>query len=382
MTTVARANVDTSVTIRKVSTKADLKTFIDYPYKKYANDPLWVPPLRMDEWDKFNPKKNPFFEHARMELFLAERNGKVVGRIAAIDNDAHNDVYKGDNLAFFGFFEAEDQGAATALFSKVETYAKSVGRTHVRGPVNPSMDDGAGFQLNGYDTMPYIMMIQNPPEYPKFAEAAGYAKVKDLYAFKLLASIGISDKLKKLAERVRKRTNFTIRPLNMRDYGNEVQRVLDFYNEEWEANWGHIQYTDKQAKLLAKQLKLIVDPELILFMEIDGNIIGVGMGFPDANQMLKKIKDGRLIPYGILPFLNKRKIINRTRMTILGVRKPYRNKGLELVLIDEFARRAVARGYEECECSWELEDNEAINNGIIAAGGELYKTYRMYQKDL
>jgi GNAT superfamily N-acetyltransferase len=108
----------------------------------------------------------------------------------------------------------------------------------------------------------------------------------------------------------------------------------------------------------------------------------VGMGFPDANQLLKKIRDGRLIPYGILPFLNKRKLINRTRMTILGVRKPYRNKGLEIVLIDEFARRAVERGYEECECSWELEDNEAINNGIIAAGGELYKTYRMYQKDL
>jgi GNAT superfamily N-acetyltransferase len=382
MTTLSRESVDTSVTTRQVSTKTDLSRFISYPYKKYTNDPLWVPPLRMDEWDKFNPKKNPFYEHARMELFLAERNSKVVGRVAAIDNDAHNTVYKGDNLAFFGFFEAEDQGAATALFKAVETYAKSVGRSHVRGPVNPSMDDGAGFQLNGYNTMPYLMMIQNPPEYPKFAEAAGYSKIKDLYAFRLQSSIGISDRLKKLAERVRKRMDFTIRPLNMRDYDNEVQRVLDFYNEEWESNWGHIKYTDKQAKLLAKQLKLIVDPELILFMEMGGKIIGVGMGFPDANQMLKKIKDGRLIPYGILPFLNKRKIINRTRMTILGVRKPYRNKGLELVLIDEFARRAVARGYLECECSWELEDNEAINKGIIAAGGELYKTYRMYQKNL
>jgi GNAT superfamily N-acetyltransferase len=382
MTTATRESVDTSVTIRKVSTKADLKTFIDYPYKKYANDPLWVPPLRMDEWDKFNPQKNPFYEHARMELFLAERNGKIVGRIAAIDNDAHNDVYEGDNLAFFGFFEAEDQGVATALFSEVEKYAKSVGRSHVRGPVNPSMDDGAGFQLDGYDTVPYIMMLQNPPQYPQFAEASGYSKIKDLYAFRLYARIGISEKIKKLAERVRKRTPFTIRSLNMRDYDNEVQRVLDFYNEEWEANWGHIKYTDKQAKLLAKQLKLIVDPELIFFMDIDGKNVGVGMGFPDANQLLKKVRDGRLIPYGILPFLNKRKIINRARMVILGVRKPYRNKGLEIALIDEFARRAVERGYEECECSWELEDNEAINNGIIAAGGELYKTYRMYQKDI
>lgn len=382
MTTATHAPVDTSVTIRKVSSKADLKTFIDYPYKKYANDALWVPPLRMDEWDKFNPEKNPFYEHARMKLFFAERNGKVVGRIAAIDNDAHNSVYKGDNLAFFGFFEAEDQGAATALFNEVEHYAKSVGRSHVRGPVNPTMDDGAGFQLNAYDTTPYLMMIQNPPEYPRFAEAAGYSKIKDLYAFRLVSSIGISDKIKKLAERVRKRINFTIRALDMRDYDNEVQRVLDFYNEEWEANWGHIKYTDKQAKLLAKQLKLIVDPELISFMELDGKVIGVGMAFPDANQLLKKIKGGRLIPFGILPFLNKRKIITRTRMTILGVRKPYRNKGLEIVLIDEFAKRALARGYLECECSWELEDNEAINNGIIAAGGELYKTYRMYQKDL
>jgi GNAT superfamily N-acetyltransferase len=382
MTTATHAPVDTSATVRKVTSKADLKTFIDYPYQKYANDPLWVPPLRMDEWDKFNPKKNPFYEHARMELFLAERNGKVVGRIAAIDNDAHNNVYKQDNMAFFGFFEAEDQAAATALFAEAERFAKAAGRSHLRGPVNPTMDDGAGFQLNAYDTTPYLMMIQNPPEYPKFVEAAGYAKIKDLYAFKLVSSIGISDKIKKLAERVRKRINFTIRPLNMRDYDNEVQRVLDFYNEEWEANWGHIKYTEKQAKLLAKQLKLIVDPELISFMALDGKVIGVGMAFPDANQLLKKIRGGRLIPFGILPFLNKRKIINRTRMTILGVRKPYRNKGLEIVLIDEFAKRALARGYVECECSWELEDNEAINNGIIAAGGELYKTYRMYQKDL
>jgi GNAT superfamily N-acetyltransferase len=371
-----------NIAICKVTTKTDLKRFIDYPYKKYANDPLWVPPLRMDEWDKFNPKKNPFYEHARMELFLAERNRKVVGRIAAIDNDAHNNVYKQDNLAFFGFFEAEDQAVASALFAEAERFAKAAGRSHIRGPVNPTMDDGAGFHLNAYDTMPYIMMIQNPPEYPRFVEAAGYSKIKDLYAFRLHSSIGISDKIKKLAERVRKRLNFTIRPLNMHDYDNEVQRVLDFYNEEWEANWGHIKYTEKQAKLLAKQLKLIVDPELISFMELDGKVIGVGMAFPDANQLLKKIRGGRLIPFGILPFLNKRKIINRTRMTILGVRKPYRNKGLEIVLIDEFARRALARGYLECECSWELEDNEAINNGIIAAGGELYKTYRMYQKNL
>ena len=368
-------------TIHKITSKADLKRFIDYPYQKYANDPLWVPPLRMDEFDKFNPKKNPFYEHARMDLYLAEQNGKIVGRIAAIDNDIHTQLYPQDNLAFFGFFEAENQDAANALLQTVETWAKSLGRNTLRGPVNPTMDDGVGFQLDAFDTTPYVMMNQSPAEYPRFIEAAGYSKIKDFYAWKLTEE-KVSGTTTRLAERVRKRLNFTIRTLNMKDYNNEVKKLVDFYNEEWEANWGQTKYTEKEAIRLGQQLKLIIDPNVVLFLEMDQKLVGLALGFPDANQLLHKIKGGRLIPFGILPFLNRRKIITRLRTVMLGVRKAYRNKGLEMVLIDEYVRRGLARGYNESECSWTLEDNHAINNGIEAAGGWVYKTYRLYQKDI
>jgi GNAT superfamily N-acetyltransferase len=370
-----------TIIIRRVTTKPDLKCFIDYPYQKYARDPVWVPPLRMDEFDKFNPKKNPFYEHARMDLFVAEQNRKIVGRIAAIDNDIHTQLYPQDKLAFFGFFEAETQAVASALLQTVETWAKSLGRAHVRGPVNPTMDDGVGFQLDAFDTTPYVMMNQNPPEYPSLVEAAGYGKIKDFYAW-MLTQEKLSDTTKRLADRIRKRLNFTIRTLNMKDYDNEVKRLVDFYNDEWEANWGQTKYTSKEAIRLGQQLKLIIDPNVVLFLEMDNQLVGLALGFPDANQLLHKIKGGRLIPFGIIPFLNRRKIITRLRTVMLGVRKAYRNKGLEMVLIDEYVRRGLERGYTESECSWTLEDNHAINNGIEAAGGWVYKTYRLYQKKL
>jgi GNAT superfamily N-acetyltransferase len=370
-----------TVTIHKVTTNSDLKRFIDYPYQKYAHDPVWVPPLRMEEFDKFNPKKNPFYEHARMDLYLAEQSGKVVGRIAAIDNDIHTQLYPQDNLAFFGFFEAENQVVTDALLQTVEAWAKSLGRAHLRGPVNPSMDDGVGFQLDAFDTTPYVMMNQNPHEYPGFIEAAGYSKIKDFYAWKLTKE-SFSAATTRLADRIRKRLTFTIRTLNMKDYDNEVKRLVDFYNEEWEANWGQTKYTSKEALRLGQQLKLIVDPNVILFLEMDNQLVGLALGFPDANQLLHKIKGGRLIPFGIIPFLNRRKIITRLRTVMLGVRKAYRNKGLEMVLIDEYVRRGLERGYTESECSWILEDNHAINNGIEASGGWIYKRYRLYQKDI
>ena len=154
--------------VYEVTTKAHKKRFIEYPYKHYKDNNYWVPPLRIAEWDRFNPKKNPFFDHARVKLFLAERNSEIVGRIAGIDNDSHNLTHN-ENLAFFGFFEAKDKEVATQLFKVVEAWAKSLGRNALRGPVNLSMDDGAGFQIDAFDTSPYIMMPYNGPEYPDYS---------------------------------------------------------------------------------------------------------------------------------------------------------------------------------------------------------------------
>lgn len=369
------------ISVLPVSSPRDLQRFIEYPYKKYANQPNWVPPLRRSEKEKFDKTKHPFYEHANMTLFLAERNNKVVGRIAVIDDEFHNEIHH-ENLLFFGFFEAEDADSAEQLYKVVEAHAAKLGRGRIRGPVNPSMNDGAGFQVDAFDTLPYIMTPQNPAEYPIWTEKAGYKKVKDLYAWRFDATSGLSERLTMVAERVKKRYKLSFRGLSMKRYNEDVDKLLSFYNDVWQDNWGQIAYTDKEAKQLAKDMKPIVDPEMIIFMELEGQLAGLAVGFPDANQVLVKVRNGKLFPSGLIHFLNKRMLIDRIRLPILGITPDFRNKGLEAVLIKEFFDRGLKRDYKAAECSWVLEDNEAMNKGIKLAGGELYKTYRLYQKEL
>ena len=370
-----------SARVRGVGSRADLKRFINYPYQKYRNDPHWVAPLRISEWERFNPKKNPFYAHARMDLFLAERNGEVVGRVAAIDDDLHNQTH-GDNLAFFGFLEAADEAVAGALLTHVETWAKDLGRSALRGPANPSMNDGAGFQIDAFDTDPYVMMPSNPPEYPQYVEHLGYHKVKDLYAWMFDHHKSDFARLHRLAERTKKRYPLTVRtPDVKRHFEEELGVVKHFYNEVWENNWGFVKYTDAEFDQLAAELKLIVDPDVVIFLEIGGEVAGLALVLPNLNQVFKKM-NGRLLPFGFAHYLNRKRIISEARLPILGVVPEHRRKGLELVLIDEVIKRTRAKGYMRGECSWILEDNSEMNKGIAAAGAELYKKYRIYQKEL
>ena len=367
--------------ISQVTSRRDLRRFIDYPYQKYKDDPHWVPPLRMSEWERFNPKKNPFYEHARMDLFLAERKGEVVGRIAAIDDELHNQTH-GDNLAFFGFFEAADEEVAQVLLNHVEAWAKNLGRNALRGPANPSMNDGAGFQLDAFDTDPYVMMPSNPSEYPRYVERSGYHKAKDLYAWMFDHYQSDFERLHRLAERVRKRYHPVARtPDIKKHFEAELATVKHFYNEVWEHNWGFVKYTDAEFDHLAAELKLIVDPDVVIFLELNGETVGLALVLPNLNQVFKKM-NGRLLPFGFIHYLNRAKIIGEARLPILGVVPEHRRKGLELVLIDEVIQRTRAKGYMRGECSWILENNDEMNKGIAAAGAELYKTYRIYQKSL
>ncbi len=375
---MAHAN---AVTVRPVTGKRDLDTFIGYPYKLYKNDPYWVPPLRMSERERFDPKKHPFYQHAVVDLFLAERSGRVVGRVAAIDDDNHNATHH-DNLAFFGFFEAEDGEVAGELFKAVETWARNRGRSVLRGPANPSMNDGSGFQLDGFDTEPYVMMPSNPPAYSHYAEAAGYTKAKDLYAWLFNHYESDFSRLHRLAERARKRYPLTLRTPDLkRNFEAELGTVKHFYNEVWENNWGFVKYTEAEFDHLAAELKLIVDPEIVIFLELGGKTAGLALTLPDANQVFKKM-NGRLFPFGFVHYLNRKRIINQARLPILGVIPEHRNKGLELVLIDEVIKRTREKGYMKGECSWILEDNDGINKGIAATGATVYKTYRLFQKAL
>ncbi len=368
------------IDVGKVETRRELSAFVDLPYKKYAGDPVFVPPLRMGELDKLNEKKYPFYKNASRTLYLARRDGRVVGRVACIDNRAHNRQF-GENLAFFGFFEAEDDEVAAALYRTVEDEARALGRTAVRGPVNPTMDDGAGFQIDAFDTRPFIMMPQNPPAYPAWAEASGYRKAKDLYAWLVDITAGIPERLPRMAARVRRRYDVTVRSADMKQFKREVELLKRIYTVAWEQNWGQVRATDEEFDFMASDLKLIMEPEMALFLEYKGETVGVAITIPDANQVFAKF-NGRLLPTGLFHLLNRKRIINQGRLAILGVLPEYRNKGFDILLIDESVRRGQALGWTGGECSWILEDNDAMNNGIAATGATLYKTYRMYQKEL
>ena len=369
-----------STKIRAATSRADRERFIKYPFARYRDEEHWVPPLLISEREQFDPKKNPFYEHARIDLFLAERDGEVVGRVAAIDDDNHNRTHD-ENLLFFGFFEAGDGEAAEALLARVEELARELGREAVRGPVNPSLNHSGGLLIDAFDSDPYVMMPYNPPEYPRYVEAAGYRKVKDLYAW-IFESEWEIRKIGRLAERVRRRhERLVIRAVDMKRWDEELERFRDLYNRSWERNWGFVRYTDAEFDHLASELRLIIDPDIVLFLEVDGHVAGLAFGLPDTNQVLKRMR-GRLLPFGIFQFLNRKKIIDQGRLPILGLMPEYRNKGLDLVLMHEICKRSPAKGYKRGEGSWVLEDNRAMNRALETAGATLYKTYRIYQKEI
>lgn len=366
--------------VRSVGSHADLKRFIKYPFAKYRDDPHWVPPLLITEREQFNLKKNPFYEHARIYLFLAYRAGEVAGRVAAIDDDNHNRTHD-DNLLFFGFFEAEDEEAARVLLARVEELGRELGREAIRGPANPSLNHSAGLLTCAFDSDPYVMMPYNPPEYPRYVEQIGYRKVKDLYAWLFEREWEVK-KIGRLAERVRRRhDDLVIRPVDMKRWDEELDRFRDLYNRSWERNWGFVRYTDAEFDQLAREFKMILDPELVALAEVDGKLAGITVLLPDVNQVFKRMR-GRLLPFGIFHFLRRNRIIDQMRLPILGVAPEHRNKGFELAMIYELYGRAMAKGYKRCEASWTLEDNRAMNHVIEAGGAKHYKTYRIYQKEI
>lgn len=368
------------ISVTRVHGKKDLREFIDYPYKKYRGEPNWVAPLRLSQFELLNPAKNPFWQHARGSFYLARENGRVSGRVALIDDDLHNEIH-GENLAFFGFFEAESEPAARKLLAAVEGEARSLGRTALRGPVNPTMNDGPGFQIDAFQERPYVMMPQNPPHYPAWVEAAGYAKVKDLYAFHLDNRGDTPERLKRIATRVRERYEPVVRPANLKRFGEEVKLLQRIHTAAWEKNWGQVPFTDAEIAHLATELKLIINPELALFLEYRGEPVAVCLAIPDLNQVLARF-NGRLLPTGLFHLLSLKRTVTRARLAMLGVLPEHRRRGFEAVLIDEVMRRGRAQGITEGELGWTLEDNSGINNAILASGGRHYKTYRLLQKAL
>jgi hypothetical protein len=365
--------------VREAASASDRRRFIAYPYTRNRSDPHWIPPLRMSERERLTPPKNPFFAHADLALFLARRNGNVVGRIAAIDDRLHNETH-GDNVAMFGFFEAEDAASAHALLDTVEQWSAEHGRRAVRGPLNPSLNESAGLLVDGFDTDPMLLMPHNPPEYAGFIEAAGYSKVKDLYAWIYDLDRGVEPAMAKIAARLRDRHGITVRPLRLSEFDREVERLWVIYSGAWERNWGFVAPTPEEFRRIAAELRPIFDPRCAVCAEVDGKPVACAIAVPDINQALKGT-GGRLFPLGLVRLLGRRWIIDQIRLLLLGILPEYRPYGIYPLLIAQLHRQ-VFPAYRRIEFSWVLEDNRDINRPLELAGARRYKTYRIYEKHL
>lgn len=370
-----------AIVVRPVLTKSDEKKFIKFQWVPYRNNPVWVPPLLLDRRKLIDRKGNPFYQHSVAEFFLAERDGEVVGRIGAIVNDNHNKEH-GENIGFFGFFECvEDQSVATALFDAATKWLKGKGVTAVRGPASPSVNDEYGMLVDGFQHPPAILMSYNPPYYPKFVEAYGFTKVKDLYSYYLHRDKVFTEKMMRINEVMRKRAGVTVRAIDMKKFDDEVKTIHQLYNRGWSKNWGEVPMTDAEFDYLAKDLKPSVDPRTVLIAETNGKPVGFALGLPDYNIILKHNKHGWLIP-AILRIILFKKKINFMRIVTLGVLPEYGNTGIGGLLFYETGRRGVDVGYFQGEASWVNEDNVMMNRGAEMMNGDKWKTHRIYELKL
>ncbi|HLB64846.1 MAG TPA: GNAT family N-acetyltransferase [Anaerolineales bacterium] len=378
------------VWITPAQTEREILEFIQFPWEVYKNDRHWVPPLISERRSFLDRSKNPFFQHARAEYFLARRDGKVVGTIGAFTNDRYNE-FQEVNTGFFGFFEVlDDPEAARALLATAEAWARQAGHKTILGPAQFSTNDEVGLLVDGFDDAPRILMTYNPRIYADYLEAAGYRKAMDLWAYQTPLSRFDSDegfppKLLRVAEKVRQRGKLHVRRLNMKEFDREVEQVKRVYNRSWERNWGFVPMTDPEFDHLGKQLKAIIDPELVVIVEADGEMVGFGLTLPDLSEPLRLAypRPGALESLTTLKLLWHWKVRRRVRwirVLALGVLPEYRGQGVDALMYLETARSGARRGYQKVEMSWILENNMMMNRGIRFMGGEVYKTYRLYDK--
>jgi len=375
-----------SVQIERVADKKGVLELIEFPFKLYRGDPNWVPPLIEERRDFLDQKKNPFFQHARAQLFLARRDGELVGTIGAVVDDNHNSFHD-ERMAAFGFFECvDDQQVADALLGAAEEWARGQGMAIMRGPMNFSTNHELGLLIAGDDEPPMVMMTYNPRYYAKLIEARGYVKAMDLYAY-----IGDLDdrlhnappKVFRAAEQAAKKDGIRVRKADMRHFDQEVQRVKQVYDRAWTHHWGFVPITEAEGDYLAAGLKPVIDPDLVLIAETnDGTPIGMSVALPDLHQALKWSGGGHMFPFGLLKFFWYKRKVNQVRLWGMGVVEEYRGRGIDALFYVETARAARAKGYKRIEGSWILENNTMMNRIIERLGGRRYKTYRIYEKAL
>ncbi len=376
-----KSNLSNNIEIQLVESESDKNKFIEFPYLFYSNDENWVEPLRFDVKNNLNEKKNPFYKHSKLKLWLAKKNGAIVGRIAGIINENHNKFHN-DKVGFFGFFECiNDKNVSKLLFDKAAEFVKENGMNTLRGPMNPSTNDECGLLIDGFDKPPVMLMTYNPKYYIELFEDYGLRKAKDLYALWINKDVinneRMMNKINRISDMILKKENLKVRKVNMKDFKNEVQKVREVFNDAWEMNWGFVPMTEEEFNFIAGNLKLAVDPMYVEFAEIDGKTIGFSLALPDINQAIKGL-NGKLFPLGVLKFLRNKKKINQLRVIIMGIKKEYQKKGIDAIFYRDIIRDANKRGILGAEISWVLEDNYAMKQTAEKLGAKVYKTYRIY----
>jgi GNAT superfamily N-acetyltransferase len=369
--------------IVQVNSKKELGAFIDFPHDLYKNDPNYVPELFIAQRDLLTI--HPFHKHNLLQTFLAYDGDKIVGRIAAILNNSHNE-HNHVNDGFWGFFDCiNDQETANLLFETAAQWLKEKGvDQNFIGPVNFSTNESCGLLIKGFDSPPMLMMTYNYPYYIDLIEKAKFEKQIDLIAWHWDGD-GYDDKsirlLTALQERL-KRNNIVIRKVNLKDFKNEVAKVREVYNSAWDQNTGFVPFTDEEFDYLAKDLKLILDEDFVWVAEQNNKIVGFGLALPNFNEIFQKIKRGRLLPTGIFKLLLNKKKIKSIRIYALGVVDGYRKMGIEACLYGSIISAYKRKGLLHAEAGWTLENNVLINEAIIAIKGDPYKTYRIYEKQI
>lgn len=376
-----------SVSIKPVRTRRELKRFVKVPFGVHRDHPQWVAPLIFERMQFLNSKKNPYFDHAEVELLIAERDGEPVGRVSA-QVDHRWDEYQGGSDAMFGFFETvEDPEVATALLEAAAEWAAAKGRGRILGPMDFTTNDEIGILIEGYERRPMILEPWHPPYYRELIEARGFEKAMDVLMWELQfgqlkEGEAFDPAIHAAAEKALRDEGIAIRNMRKSEMAAEVRRFMDVYNEAWGDNWGFVPITDDEVEFQAKNLKQVIDEDWAFVAEKDGEAVGAALTLPDINQVMAKL-NGRLLPFGWAKFLLGKSKIDQLRVFALGVKHDYRHTGVAAGLYLKHLETAARPGtIEGGDMGWILETNKPMNRAMEGMGGKVVKKYRLYERAL
>jgi len=379
--------MSSNVTIRPVSTKADKKAFVDFAWEVYKDDPAWIPPLKDEVHGLITPGKNPWFKHAKAQLWLAERDGKVVGRISAQVDDLVQE-HMGKGIGQWGFFDALDAEAAAALIKTAEEWLRAQGMTSSLGPISLSIWDEPGLEIEGFAEPPTAMMGHHKPEYQGWIEAAGYAKAKDLVTYGLNIEHWEDPMIDRLIAMGERNPKIRIRMVDKSRFDEEAKLILNLLNDAWSSNWGYVPLTEAEIKYAGKKLKPIIFNELVRIAEVDGEPVAFMLTIPDINELTADL-NGELFPFNFIKLLwrLRKPRTRRLRVPLMGVSKKLHHSRLASQLafmMIEYTRRDATTKYgaSHGEFGWILEDNKGMLSIAQLPGAAINHRYRIYEKAL